>query len=66
MPLNPVDTDTSWKTTMAGKASGLQSQKNVIVDPDGFILSRGVLHSSERESNAVAGLLEGAPLRGAL
>ena len=62
MPLNPVDTDARWKTTRAGKASGLQYQENVIVDLGGFILSRGVTHASERESKAVAGLLEGLPL----
>ena len=63
MPLNPVDTDARWKTTRAGKASGLQYQENVIVDLGGFILSRGVTHASERESKAVAGLLEGLPLQ---
>ena len=62
MPLNPVDTDARWKTTRAGKASGLQHQENVIVDLGGFILSRGVTHASERESKVVAGLLEGLPL----
>ena len=41
MPLNPVDTDARWKSTRAGKASGLQYQENVIVDLGGFILSRG-------------------------
>ncbi len=62
MPLNPVDTDAHWKTTRAGKASGLQYEENVIVDLGGFILSRGVTHASERESKAVARLLEGLPL----
>ena len=46
MPLNPVDTDTRWKSTRAGKAAGLQYQENVIVDLCGFILSRGVTHAS--------------------
>ena len=63
MPLNPVDTDARWKTTRAVKASGLQYQENVIVDLGGFILSRGATHASERESKAVAGLLEGLPLQ---
>ena len=63
MPLNPVDTDARWRTTRAGKASGLQYQENVIVDLGGFILSRGVTHASEREPKAVAGLLEGLPLQ---
>ncbi len=58
MPLSLVDTDARWKTTRAGKASGLQYQENVIVDLGGFILSRGVTHTSEREFKAVAGLLE--------
>ena len=62
MPLNPVDADARWKTTRAGKASGLQYQENVIVDLGGFILSTGVTHASERESKAAAGLLEGLPL----
>lgn len=62
MPLNPVDADARWKTTRAGKASGLQYQENVIVDLGGFILSRGATDASERESKAVAGLLEGLPL----
>ena len=39
MPLNPVDTDAHWRTTRAGKASGLQYQENAIVDLDGSILS---------------------------
>lgn len=63
MPLNPVDTDARWKTTRAGKASGLQYQENIIVDLCGFVLTRGVTHASERESKAVAGLLEGLPLQ---
>ena len=63
MPLNPVDTDARWRTTRAGKASGLQYQENVMVDLGGFILSRGVTHASERESRTVAGLLEGLPLQ---
>ena len=63
MPLNPVDTDARWKTTRAGKASGLQHQENVIVDLGGFILSRRVTHASERESKAAADLLEGLPLQ---
>ncbi len=46
MPLNPVDTDARWRTTRAGKASGLQYQENVIVDLGGFILSRGVTYAS--------------------
>ena len=50
IPLNPVDTDARWKTTRTGKASGLQYQENVIVDLGGFILSRRVTHSSQRES----------------
>ena len=62
MPLNPVDTDARWKTTRAGKASGLQYQENVIVDLGGFILSRGVTHASERESKAVPDLLDRLPL----
>lgn len=63
MPLNPVDTDALWKTTGAGKASGLQYQENVIVDLGGLTLSRGVTHAFERESKAIAGLLEGVPLQ---
>ena len=63
MPLNPVDIDARWKSTRAGEASGLQYQENVIVDLGGFILSRGVTHASQRESKAVAGLLEGFPLQ---
>ena len=62
MPLNPVDTDARWRTTRAGKASGLQYQENAIVDLGGFILSRRVTHASERESKAVPDLLEGLPL----
>ena len=62
MPLNPVDTDVRWKTTRAGKASGLHYQENVIVDWGGFILSRGVTHASERESKAVPDLLDRLPL----
>ena len=62
MPLNPVDTDARWRTTRAGRASGLQYQENVIVDRGGFILSRGVTHASERESKAVAALIEKLPL----
>ena len=62
MPLNPVDTDARWRTTRAGKASGLQYQENVIVDRGGFILSRGVTHASERESKAVAALLDRLPI----
>ena len=46
MLLNPVDTDARWRTTRAGKASGLQYQENVIVDLGGLILSRGVTHAS--------------------
>ena len=61
LPLNPVDTDARWRTTRAGKASGLQYQENVIVDRGGFILSRGVTHASERESKAVAALLDRLP-----
>ena len=63
MPLNPVDTNARWKTTRAGKASGLQCQENVIVNLGRFILSRGVTHASERDSKAVADLLEGMPLQ---
>ena len=48
---------------MVGKAWGPQYQGNVIVDLGGFILSRGVTHASERESKAVARLLEGLPLQ---
>ena len=62
LPLNPVDTDARWRTTRAGRASGLQYQENVIVDRGGFILSRGVTHASERESKAVAALIEKLPL----
>ena len=62
LPLNPVDTDARWRTTRAGRASGLQYQENAIVDRGGFILSRGVTHASERESNAVAALLDRLPL----
>ena len=62
MPLNPADTDARWKTTRAGKASGLQYQENGIVDLGGFILSRGVTHASERESKAVPDLLDRLPL----
>ncbi len=40
MPLNPVDTDARWKTTRAGKASGLQYQENVIVDLGGYPVPR--------------------------
>ena len=61
-PLNPVDTDTRWRTPRAGRASGLQYQENVIVDRGGFILSRGVTHVSKRESKAVSGLIEKLPL----
>ena len=57
MPLNPVDTDARWRTTRAGRASGLQYQENVIVDHGGLILSRSVTHASERESKAVAALI---------
>ncbi len=63
LPLNPVDTDARWRTTRAGRASGLQYQENVIVDRGGFILSRGVTHASERESKAVAALIEKLPLQ---
>ena len=63
MPLNPVDTDARWRTSRAGKASGLQYQENVIVDRSGFILSREVTHASERESKAVPGLIEKLPLQ---
>ncbi len=62
LPLNPVDTDARWRTTRAGRASGLQYQENVIVDRGGFILSRGVTHASERESKAVAALIDKLPL----
>ena len=48
LPLNPVDTDARWRTTRAGKTSGLQHQENVIVERVGLILSRGVTHTSER------------------
>jgi len=63
VPLNPVDTDARWRTTRAGKTSGLQYQEHVIVDLGGFILSRGVTHASERKAKAVAGLFEGLPLQ---
>ena len=58
MPLNQVDTDARWRTTRNGKASGLQYQKNVIVDRSGFILSRGTTHASERDLKAVPDFLE--------
>ena len=63
LPLSPVDTDARWKTTRAGKASGLQYQENVIVDWGGFSVSGGVTHASERESKAVPDLLERLPLQ---
>ena len=63
LPLSPVDTDARWRTTRAGRASGLQYQENAIVDRGGFILSRGVTHASERESKAVPALVEKLPLR---
>ena len=63
MPLNPVDTDARWRTSRAGKASGLQYQEKVIVDRGGFILSRGVTHASESESKAVPKLIEKLPLQ---
>ena len=58
-----MDTDARWRTTRAGRASGLQYQKNLIVDRGGLILSRGVTHASERESKVVATLIEKLPLR---
>ena len=58
MPLNPVDTGARWRTSQAGKASGMQYQENVIADRGGFTLSRGVTHVSERESKAASGLIE--------
>ena len=62
LTLNPVDTDARWRTTRAGRASGLQYQENAIVDRGGFILSRGVTHASEQESKTVSGLIEKLPL----
>ena len=63
MPLNPVDTDARWRASRSGKAVGSPYQENVIVDQGGFILSRGAIHATERESKAVPDLLEGPPLQ---
>ena len=63
LPLSPPDTDARWRTTRAGRTWWLQYQENAIVDRGGFILSRGATHASERESKAVAALMEKLPLR---
>ena len=61
LPLNPVDTDSRWRTSRPGKLSGLHYQENVIVDLGGFIVATGVTHASQGEWKAVPDLLEQLP-----
>ena len=58
-----VDTYARWRTSRPGTPAGLHYQENRIVDPGGFIKSRGVNHASEGEWKAVPHLLERLPLQ---
>ena len=63
MPLSPVDTDARWRTTSRAKSHDLIYLENVIVDLGGFILGRGVTHSSQGEWKALPDLLEQLPVQ---
>ena len=63
LPLTPVDTDARWRTNRPSKPPELNYQDSAIVERGGFILSRGVTHTSEGEWKALPHLLEQLPVQ---